>query len=132
VLWSGASGTVADTRRARNVSASRAQVQDLLHVPPAAFDLEELLVAQRDVGGREVRVRAAQQVLPVQVGLGLAPGLVDAQQPAGGDPQVPVQAASTTIVQRVVASSGWPWSPQCRPGTCSSSSAMGLGSVPAA
>ena len=29
----------------------RAQVEDLLHVPPAAFDLEELLVAQRDVGG---------------------------------------------------------------------------------
>src|SRR3954468_5255133 len=34
----------------------RAQVEDLLHVPPAAFDLEELLVAQRDVGGRQVRV----------------------------------------------------------------------------
>ena len=50
----------------------RAQVEDLLHVPPAAFDLQELLVAQRDVGGGQVRVRAAQQVLPVQVGLGLA------------------------------------------------------------
>ena len=63
----------------------RAQVQDLLHVPPAAFDLQELLVAQRDVGGGQVRVGAAQQVLPVQVGLGLDLGLVDAQQPAGGD-----------------------------------------------
>jgi hypothetical protein len=49
----------------------RAQVQDLLHVPPAAFDFQELLVAQRDVGGRQVRVRAAQQVLPVQVRLDL-------------------------------------------------------------
>jgi WD40 repeat protein len=38
-----------------------------------------------------VRVRAAQQILPVEVGLGLAPGLVDAQQPAGGDAQVPLQ-----------------------------------------
>ena len=63
-----------------------------LHVPPAAFDLEELLVAQRDVLGGQVRVGAAQQVLPVQVGLGLDLGLVDAQQPAGGDAQVPVQA----------------------------------------
>src|SRR4051794_35835908 len=70
----------------------RAQVEDLFHVPPAALDLEELLVAQGDVGGRQVRVRAAQQVLPVQVRLGLDPVLVDAQQPAGGDPQVPVQA----------------------------------------
>ena len=34
----------------------RAQVQDLFHVPPAAFDLEELLVAQRDVLGGQVRV----------------------------------------------------------------------------
>jgi hypothetical protein len=54
----------------------RAQVQDLFHVPPAALDLEELLIAQRYVGGRQVRVRAAQQVFPVQVGLGLAAGLV--------------------------------------------------------
>jgi hypothetical protein len=41
-----------------------------LHVPPAAFDFEELLVAQRDVLGGQVRVAAAQQVLAVQVGLG--------------------------------------------------------------
>ena len=40
----------------------------------------------------QVRVRAAQQVLPVQVRLSFDLGLVDAEQPAGGDPQVPVQA----------------------------------------
>ena len=38
-----------------------------------------------------MRVGAAQQVLAVQVRLGLDLGLVDAQQPAGGDAQVPVQ-----------------------------------------
>ena len=37
----------------------RAQVQDLLHVPPAAFDLQELLVAQRDVLGGQVRVASS-------------------------------------------------------------------------
>ena len=38
----------------------RAQVEDLFHVPPAAFDFQELLVAQRDIGRGQVRVRAAQ------------------------------------------------------------------------
>jgi hypothetical protein len=36
---------------------------DLLHVPPAAFDLEELLVAQRDVGGRWARTNARSCVI---------------------------------------------------------------------
>src|SRR6266545_1962248 len=49
----------------------RAQVDHLLHVAPAAFDLQQLLVAKRDLLGRQVRVRAAQQVLAVEVGLGL-------------------------------------------------------------
>jgi hypothetical protein len=48
----------------------RAQVQDLFHVPPAAFDLEELLVAQRDVLGAQVRIAGAQQVFPVQFRVG--------------------------------------------------------------
>src|SRR5215217_1829575 len=78
----------------------RAQVEDLFHVAPAAFDFEELLVAQRDVGGRQVRVRAAQQVLPVEVCLGFAPGLIDAQQPARGDPQITVQAGLVEIRPR--------------------------------
>jgi len=34
----------------------RGGVEDLLHVPPAAFDLEELRVAQGDVGRGEVRL----------------------------------------------------------------------------
>src|SRR4030095_9434505 len=70
----------------------RPQVDDLLEVAPAAVDLEQLLVAQRDVVGGEVGVAAAQQVLAVEVGLGLDGGLVDAQQPGGGDAQVAVQA----------------------------------------
>src|SRR3954469_21119717 len=45
----------------------RPQVDDLFHVSPAAFDLQELLVAQGDVLGGQVRVGAAQQVLAVQV-----------------------------------------------------------------
>jgi hypothetical protein len=44
-------------------------------------DLEELLVAQRDVFGRQCRVGAAQQVLAVETLLGLDGGGVDAQQP---------------------------------------------------
>ena len=40
----------------------------------------------------QLRVGGAQQVLAVQVLLGLDPGRVDPQEPAGGDAQVPVQA----------------------------------------
>src|SRR6266511_808059 len=69
----------------------RAQVDHLLHVAPAAFDLQQLLVAKRDLLGRQVRVRAAQQVLAVEVGLGLDGPLVGAQQPAGRDAQVAVE-----------------------------------------
>ena len=71
--------------------AGRPQVQDGLHVPPAALDFEELLVADGDVLGGQLRVGAAQQVLAVQVLFRLGLGLVGAQQPAGGDPQEPVQ-----------------------------------------
>jgi hypothetical protein len=38
----------------------RAQVEQLFHVAPAAFDLQELLVAQGDVLGGQVRVGGAQ------------------------------------------------------------------------
>src|SRR6266404_8112152 len=67
------------------------EVDDLLHVAPAALDLQELPVAQRDVLGGHLRVGGAQQVLAVEVLLG--PGLagVDAQEAAGGDAQVAVQ-----------------------------------------
>ena len=70
----------------------RAQVDDLLHVSPAAFDFQELPVAQGDVGGGQLRVGGAEQVLAVEVLLGLDGRGVDAQQPAGGDAQVAVQA----------------------------------------
>ncbi|KAA1006162.1 transposase family protein [Pseudonocardia sp. EV170527-09] len=58
----------------------------------APFDLEELLVAQRDVLGGQVRVGRAEQVLPVELGVGGDLGGVDAEQPARGDAQEPVQA----------------------------------------
>src|SRR5208337_2428021 len=51
----------------------RAQVDDLLHVAPAALDFQELLIAQRDVLGGHL-------------------GIGGPEQAAGGDPQVPVQA----------------------------------------
>ena len=43
------------------------QVQDVFHVAPAALDLQQLLVAQRDVLGREVGVAGAEQVFAVEV-----------------------------------------------------------------
>ena len=68
------------------------RVQHGFHVPPAAFDFEELLVSDGDVLGGQLRVGAAQQVLAVQVLLGFGLGLIGAEQPAGGDAQEPVQA----------------------------------------
>jgi hypothetical protein len=58
----------------------RAQVQGGLHVAPAAFDFEHLLVAAGDVLGGQFWVGAAQQVFAVQALLGLDLGLVEAQQ----------------------------------------------------
>ena len=69
----------------------RSQVDDLLEVAPAALCFQELLVAQRDVLGGQRGVGGAEQVLAVQVLLGLDRGGVGAEQPAGGDAQVPVQ-----------------------------------------
>jgi hypothetical protein len=68
------------------------QVEDRLHVAPAALDFQELLVAGGDVLGAHLRVGAAQQVLAVEVLLGLRLRLVGAEQAAGGDAQEPVQA----------------------------------------
>jgi hypothetical protein len=61
-----------------------AQVDDLFHVPPAASDFQELLVAGGDVGGGEPGVGGAEQVLAVQVLFGFEGSGVDAEQPAGG------------------------------------------------
>ena len=69
-----------------------AQVDDLLHVSPAALDFEELLIAERDVLGGHVRVGAAQEVLAVEVLLGLDPRLAGAEEPGGGDAQEPLQS----------------------------------------
>jgi hypothetical protein len=65
----------------------RAQVDDLLHVPPAAFYFRQLLVPDGDVFGGELRVRGPQQVLPVEILLGFRLRGVGAQQPAGRGPQ---------------------------------------------
>jgi peptidoglycan/xylan/chitin deacetylase (PgdA/CDA1 family) len=72
--------------------AGRPQVDDLLHVAPAALDFQELLAAQGDVPGGHRRVGGAQQVPAVEVLLGLRLRCIDAEQAAGGDPQVAVQA----------------------------------------
>src|SRR6266508_3708406 len=69
----------------------RAQVDHLLHVAPAAFDLQQLLVAKRDVLDRQVGVAGAQQVLAVEVGLGLDRPPVGAQQPTRRHPQIAVE-----------------------------------------
>jgi len=69
-----------------------AEVDDLLYVAPAALDFEELPVADGDVLGGHLRVGGAQQVLAVEVLLGLRLRRVDAQEAAGGDAQVAVQA----------------------------------------
>src|ERR1035438_3968935 len=69
----------------------RPQVDDLLHVSPAALDFEELPVAGGDVGGGEPGVGGAEQVLAVEVLLCPDGPGVDAEQPAGGDAQVAVQ-----------------------------------------
>jgi hypothetical protein len=55
----------------------RPELKGGLHVPPAAFDLQQLLVAQGDVLRGQVRVRAAQQVHPVQIRLARDLLLVD-------------------------------------------------------
>jgi hypothetical protein len=70
----------------------RPQVEELLHVPPAALDGDQLLVAQRDVLRRQGRVGAAQQELAIQLGFGGDCPPVEAQQSAGCDIQVAVQA----------------------------------------
>ena len=65
--------------------AGRAQVDDLFQVAPAALDFQELVLAQRDVLGREPGVGGAEQVLAVdEVPLGLHSRRVDAEQAAGG------------------------------------------------
>ncbi|MEU5547907.1 hypothetical protein AB0G85_37305, partial [Streptomyces sioyaensis] len=68
------------------------QVDDLLHVPPASLDFEELLVAERDVFRGQVRVGASQQVLAVEVLLGLDLRGVDAEFAGRGGAEVAVEA----------------------------------------
>jgi hypothetical protein len=73
--------------------ADGAQVQRGLHVAPAALDLQQLLVAQRDILRAQGRVRGAQQELAVQVRLAVDGAAVDAQQPALGLAQEALEAA---------------------------------------
>jgi hypothetical protein len=63
----------------------RTEVQPGLYVPPGPLHLEQLLVPQRNILGREGGIRGPQQVLAVEVRVGADLGLVDAQQPAGRD-----------------------------------------------
>jgi len=43
-----------------------AEIENLLHIAPAALHFQELFVTQRDVLGRQFRIRRAQEVLPVE------------------------------------------------------------------
>jgi hypothetical protein len=78
----------------------RAQVDDLLHVAPAALDFQELLVAEGDVPGGHLRVGGAQEVLAVEVLLGLRRPGIDAEQSAGGDPQAAFRPGFVEITPR--------------------------------
>jgi hypothetical protein len=48
----------------------RAQVEGGLQVAEPALGLQQVLVAQGDLGGGQVRIGGAQQVLAVELGLG--------------------------------------------------------------
>jgi hypothetical protein len=63
--------------------AGRAQVDDLLQVAPAPLEFQELLVPQGDILGRELGVGGAEQVLAVQVLLGLDLGRIDPEETPG-------------------------------------------------
>src|SRR6185437_3427887 len=69
------------------------QVDDLLHVSPAALDFEELLVSGGDVSSRQVRVRAAEPVLTVEGHLGIDLGVVGAEIADGCCPEETVEDA---------------------------------------
>jgi hypothetical protein len=69
----------------------RPQPERALHVAPAAFDLQQLLVGRGQVVRCEGGVAGAQQPLAVQMMVALHRGGVDAQQLAGGAAQVAAQ-----------------------------------------
>ena len=71
--------------RMRGSSAveDRPQLQGALQVPEAAFGFEQVLVAQRDVLGGQVRVGGGEQVLAVEALLGGDLGPVDTSRPVG-------------------------------------------------
>ena len=70
----------------------RAQPERAFEVPPAAFDGEQLLVGGGQVVWGQGGVGGTQQPLAVQVRLPFDRGLVDAEQPGVGAPQVAAQA----------------------------------------
>src|SRR5215218_7909674 len=74
----------------------RAQQQLGLQVPEATLGLQQVLVAQRDVLGAEVRVGGGQQVFAVQPRLGLDLGAVDDQPPVWLLAQPPAQRGVVT------------------------------------
>jgi hypothetical protein len=62
----------------------RAQLDGRLHIEEAAFGLEQVPVAERDVLGRQVRIRGGQQLLAVQLRLSGDLGAVHHQPPGQG------------------------------------------------
>ncbi len=77
--------------RSSRVVVDRAQPERALHVPPAGFDGEQLLVGGCEVVGGQRVIGGAQQPLAVEVGFPLGGGGVDAQQSRGGAAQAATQ-----------------------------------------
>ena len=77
------------------------QPQDALEVAEGAFGFEQLLVAERDVLGREARVRGGEQVLAVQALLGGDLLAVEREQPRLGLAQV--AGEGRVVAQRALA-----------------------------
>lgn len=72
----------------------------MLHVPPAPLDFEELLAAERNVLRGQVRVGASQQVVAVEVLLGLDLRGVDAELAGRGRAEVAVRPGLSAILPR--------------------------------
>ncbi len=69
------------------------QLEGGLEVAEAAFGFEQVLVAERDVFGGQVRIRGGEQVLAVEAFLGADRGPVDLQVAGGGLAQVAAEGA---------------------------------------
>lgn len=98
----GCSGTSRNLPNLLSRMVSSPPSNPLFHAPPAAFDLQQLLVAPCDVLGRQVRVAGTQQASPVELGVRGDLRSVDAEQPLRCCPTntAPLPSALGTHVDR--------------------------------